>query len=140
MTYHPLIEKMGRKEEHVQAVLELIGAINARDLRTVTLSLEARTALTQGLTHPNAKIRWWCLQYMDHLADESFVPFMLPLTKDPVAKVRRQAIHALTCEVCKPDGCALDVDLKPMLETMLHDIDAKVRGEAQQALDRFARV
>jgi hypothetical protein len=71
-----------------RAILDLVGAINASDLRRVRVKPEARTALISGLDHPKAKVRWWCLQLMDHLADESYLEPMLTKLSDPVAKVR----------------------------------------------------
>ncbi len=137
--FHPLIEKFSDKAVRNQAAVGLIGAINANDLRKVVLTDEARDALIHGLQHPNAKVRWWCLQYMDHLADESFIAHIIPMTKDPVGKVRRHAVHALTCDICKQDQCALEYDLRPLLsEIALNDPDVRVRNEAQGALNQMS--
>jgi len=68
------------------AIVALVGAINARDLRTTTVSPEAKAALITGLEHPNAKVRWWCLQLMDHLADESYVA---PFSRSSRIRLRR---------------------------------------------------
>jgi len=46
---------------------------------------DAKTARIAGLDHPNAKARWWCLQLMDHLADESYLQPILSKLSDPVA-------------------------------------------------------
>ena len=134
-TFHPLIEKFADKTLRNSAVIALIGAINAKDLRKVVLTTEAKKALIQGLQHPNAKIRWWCLQYMDHLADESFIPHIIPLTKDPVGKVRKHAVHALTCDIYKQDKQSLEYDLGSLLsEIASSDPDPRVREEAERPL------
>ena len=133
--FHPLIEKLADKNVRNQAVIDLIGAINGNDLRNVNLSNEAKNALIQGLKHPNAKIRWWCLQYMDHLADESFIPHIIPLTKDSVGKVRKHAVHVLICDICKQGRCGLRHNLQPLLlEIATLDSDQRVRNEAQRGL------
>jgi len=118
------------------AIVALVGAINARDLRTARVSAEARAALIAGLEHPNAKVRWWCLQLMDHLADESYVPFILAKFSDPVAKVRRHAIHALSCGACKPGRRRLRIRIDAALRRVSEmDPDERVRAEARGALD-----
>lgn len=66
-----LVDAFADPKRRNQAILDLVGAINANDLRRVRVGPEARGALISGLDHPNAKVRWWCLQLMDHLADES---------------------------------------------------------------------
>jgi vesicle coat complex subunit len=137
MNYSALVDRLAFKQGRNETIVALIGAINARDLAKVQLSPEAKAALTKGLQHNSAKVRWWCLQLMDHLADESFIPFMLPLLNDPVAKVRRHAVHALTCEICKPDRCGLELseEISGRLEHLAQtDEDPRVRNEARAAL------
>ena len=96
---------------------------------------EARAALIAGLDHPNAKVRWWCLPLMDPLADASYLEPILTKLSDPVGKVRRHAIHALSCGACKPDRRRLAVDIEAALRGVVaRDPDAKVRAEALDAL------
>ena len=135
--YSNLVDKFAFTQGRNEAIVALVGAINARDLARVTLKPEAKLALIAGLEHPNAKVRWWCLQLMDHLADASFIPSILPLLNDPVGKVRKHAVHALTCDVCKLDKCGLelsqDVQAK-IAEVAQTDLDERVRNEAHAAL------
>ena len=120
------------------AIIELVGAINAGDLRRVKVSPDAKAALISGLDHRNAKVRWWCLQLMDHLADESYLEPILSKLSDPVGKVRRHAVHALSCAVCKPNRQALAIDIQEALRRTLDtDPDARVREEARQGLERL---
>jgi HEAT repeat protein len=117
------------------AIVELVGAINAGDLRHARVRPEARAALIAGLDHPNALVRWWCLQLMDHLADESYLEPILAKFSDPVAKVRRHAVHALGCAACKPERTPLRLEIEPALRALAErDPDARVREEARQAL------
>lgn len=135
-----LIDKLASTQGRNEAIVALVGAINARDLARVTLRPEARAALIQGLQHPNAKVRWWCLQLMDHLADESFIPHILPLLDDPVGKVRRHAVHALTCDVCKPDRCGLALSEQVrdrIAQVAVSDADVRVRKEAERGLGQW---
>lgn len=138
--YAEMVNRLAHKEGRNETIVALVGAINARDLATVTLKPAAKEALIQGLQHENTKVRWWCLQLMDHLADESFIPSILPLLEDPVGKVRRHAIHALTCDGCKPDRCALELSttVKARIEQVARtDADLRVRTEATAALEQW---
>ena len=139
--YTELVDRFADKQSRNGAIVALVGAINARDLAKVTLEPEAKRALTEGLEHDNAKVRWWCLQLMDHLADESFIPFILPLLDDPVGKVRKHAVHALTCDRCKPDRCGLELSntvKAHIAEVAQTDTDARVRVEASAALVQWS--
>lgn len=136
--YSELIEAFADAKRRNPAIIELVGAINASDLRRVQVSPDAKAALVAGLDHQNAKVRWWCLQLMDHLADESYLEPILSKLSDPVAKVRRHAVHALSCAVCKPNRQALEIDIEQALRRTLEtDPDVKVRAEARQGLERL---
>lgn len=133
--YTELIAAFADASRRNQAIVALVGAINATDLRRARVSPAAKAALIAGLEHPNAKVRWWCLQLMDHLADESYLGPILSKLSDPVAKVRRHAIHALSCGACKPDRRPLRVQIGAALSAVIAtDPDEKVREEARQAL------
>ncbi len=140
VNYTNLVNQLADKANRNQTIIDLVGAINARDLAQVSLEPEAKAALIQGLQHENAKVRWWCLQMMDHLADESFTPVILPLLDDPVGKVRRHAVHALTCDVCKPERCGLVLSesVKTRIEEVARlDPDERVRNEASVGLAQW---
>lgn len=134
--YDSLVSQLAYSEERNAAIVSLVGAINANDLRKVILDPRAKEALIAGLDNSNAKVRWWCLQLMDHLADESFAPDIMRMLKDSVGKVRLHALHALTCDGCKQDKCALDIDLTKVLNELAeNDPDARVREEAAKHLE-----
>ena len=135
--YSKLVDLLADKRVRNQAIVDLVGAINGRDLAVATLTPGARTALIEGLEHDSSVVRWWCLQLMDHLADDSFVPHILPLLRDPVPRVRRHAVHALTCEICKPDRCGLELSesiRQSIVELAENDPNQKVRAEARRGL------
>src|SRR5215211_5856922 len=99
-----LVDKLWDKRQRNAVIVALVGGITATELRTVKVSEAARQALIDGLKHRNSKIRWWCIQLMDHIADDSYRDALMEAAQtDPTPKNRRHAIHALTCEVCKPD-------------------------------------
>jgi hypothetical protein len=136
-----LIEAFADPSRRNHAIIELVGAINVNGLRRVQVHPAAKAALIAGLDHPNAKVRWWCLQLMDHLADESYLEPILSKLSDPVAKVRRHAVHALSCGACKPNRRTLKIDIESALRTLLEtDPDEKVREEVRQGLARLCHV
>ncbi|MEZ4705717.1 MAG: HEAT repeat domain-containing protein [Caldilineaceae bacterium] len=97
------------------------------------LSHEAMVQLIRAADHPNPKVRWFCAHELDHLATDESIEALLKLTKDPVTKVRVEAVHALGCERCKQ--CQLNVDMVGlMVDFALNDPVAKVRGAAIFAL------
>jgi len=133
---HQLVDLLGDKRQHQAAAIALLGGITAAELRKVQLTEAAKEALIAGLKHPNSKIRWWCIQYMDHVADERYLQPLLDSAKtDPTPKNRRHAIHALTCDICKPERCSLDIDIRTELATIAEtDSDESVRAMASQEL------
>ena len=133
---HQLVDLLGDKRQHQAAVVALLGGITATELRKVKVTQAAKQALIAGLKHPNSKVRWWCIQYMDHVADESYLQPLLEAAKtDPTPKNRRHAIHGLTCEICKPERCSLDIDIRAELTSIAEtDTDNSVRALATHEL------
>lgn len=139
LTPDQLVDLFADKTRRNGAIVALIGGITATELRNATVTPEARQALIKGLNHYNSKVRWWCIQLMDHVADESYLEPLLNAAKnDPTPKNRRHAIHALTCEICKPDRAPLDVDIRNELATIAeYDVDTSVRIMAQHELEEL---
>jgi HEAT repeat protein len=131
-----LVDWLGDKTRRNDTIRALVGGLTATELRRVRVSPEAKAALIRGLKHRNSKIRWWCIQLMDHIADESYLqPLLDAAYTDPTPKNRRHAIHALACEKCKPDGCRLRVDIRDDLRRILStDPDVSVRETARLEL------
>lgn len=141
MNYHELspeqlVNLLADKTRRNAAIVALVGGITATELRKVKVSAEAKQALIAGLKHPNSKVRWWCIQLMDHIADASYVPPLLEAAQtDPTPKNRRHAIHAIVCEVCKPNRQPLNVDVRLELATIARlDSDISVRAMALEEL------
>lgn len=84
-------------------------------------------ALVGGLRSGSWRIRRSCCRILDDL---DFTPESLEALKgaldDPDPRVRRSALHTLSCQHCKPNGCALDV--RPLFERMAHDSSRMVRS------------
>jgi HEAT repeat protein len=131
-----LVDLLADKTQRNDVIVALVGGITATELRHVQVTAEAKQALIAGLKHPNSKVRWWCIQLMDHIADETyFEPLLHVAQTDPTPKNRRHAIHALTCGVCKPDKQALNIDMRSHLKRIaVSDHDASVRTMAIQEL------
>jgi HEAT repeat protein len=122
----------------LDAMTMLVGSVKSSELRAVCVDEATFVALVDGLADPNPRIRWWCVQLLDHIPDERTFDALIPVLDDPVPRVRRNAAHAMGCRVCKPswDG-SLPEEALARLRALAHsDSSAKVRGEALQALMR----
>ncbi len=131
-----LVDLLADKTQRHAVIVALVGGITATELRRVKVTDEAKQALIAGLKRPNSKVRWWCIQLMDHIADESYVPHLMEAAhNDPTPKNRRHAIHAATCEVCKPNRQRLNVDVRLELVAIAEtDSDRSVRETALHEL------
>jgi hypothetical protein len=134
-----LVNLFADKTQRNQAIVALIGGVTAGELRKVIVSEAAKNALMVGLKHENSKVRWWCVQLLDHLADESYSEPLLNIAyNDPTPKNRRHAIHALACPVCKPNRQRLNIDIRADLEAIAaNDSDESVRDMARQELEEL---
>ncbi len=88
---------------------------------------ERRAAAIEGLQHGNWRVRRTCAQLLDRvdLTPESVAALSRALD-DEHPQVRRKAVHTLTCENCKPNGCAVDV--RPVFERAIGDPSSLVRS------------
>jgi HEAT repeat protein len=123
-------------DRRLEAMRGLLGGVGSRELRHVRIGDAAFTALAEGLGDPSPRVRWWCIQLLDHVPDPRALAAIAPLLDDPVPRVRRNAAHALGCVACKPDlGGGLPGDVLDRLALAAHtDPNAKVRAEARHAL------
>ena len=127
-----LVQQFGQRGREVEALRGLVGGVTATFLRTATLTNEAFGAVVEGLADPNPRVRWWCIQTLDHVPDLRAVNAISALLDDPVARVRRNAAHALGCIACKPDwdGELPDATATKLAKLASSDPNAKVRREA----------
>jgi HEAT repeat protein len=84
-------------------------------------------ALVAGLESPEWRVRRSCCRLLDDLdfTAESLAALQRALD-DSDPRVRRSAIHTLSCQHCKPSGCAVEV--QPLFERMARDPNRRVRG------------
>lgn len=83
-------------------------------------------ALVAGLRSSEWRVRRSCCRLLDDLdfTPESLAALQRALD-DPDPRVRRSAVHTLSCQHCKPSGCAVDVH--PLFERMARDPNRRVR-------------
>ena len=93
----------------------------------------AREAVLAGLEGESPGVRKWCAAVLDHHADARAVAGLVRLLDDPVAAVRRHALHSLGCQPCKPEP--LGVDVVPLLLARARsDASVRVRRAATHLL------
>lgn len=131
-----LVQMLADKGQRIEAIRELVGGVTATEMRAIELPDDRYDVIVAGLTDPHPKVRWWCIQLLDHVPDERALRAVVPLLDDPVDRVRRNAVHALGCIACKPGAEPdLPVELVDRIERMVReDPNAKVRREAAHAL------
>jgi HEAT repeat protein len=135
-TEQDLVQLFGIKGRELDALQDLTGGVTATYLRTATLPDASFAALMDGLSDSSSRVRWWCIQVLDHVSDVRSVSQIASMLDDPVARVRRNAAHALGCVACKPDW---DRVLPTAVVHRLNDLaerdpSGKVRREAAAAL------
>ena len=131
-----LVEDFGKRGWEVAALQGLTGGVSATHLRSAKLTDAAFTAVTAGLTNVNPRVRWWCIQVLDHIPDARAINAIAALLNDPVPRVRRNAAHSLGCIACKPNwNGELSIEVLAKLQHLsLADPSPKVRAEASAAL------
>src|SRR3984957_2570469 len=131
-----LVQQFGKRGHEVEALRSLAGSVTATHLREAQLTPAVFDAVVDGLADKNPRVRWWCVQVLDHVPDPRAVEAIAIVLDDPVPRVRRNAAHALGCVACKPEWSS---DLPPQVTEKLiglaaQDPNMKVRSEAAYAL------
>ena len=136
-----------RRERNLDALTpaELVDRLRDRDTIVAGAATQALLergpaalpALTHALRHhPDAGVRAACALLLDHLGDATCVaPLVQAIENDPVAAVRRCALHALVCDGCKTCPLAADV-VAPLVRCALTDRSLAVRRRAAFYLGR----
>ena len=131
-----LVQRFRRGDGVREAMFGLAGGWTATELKGLRLSDPAFDALVEGLGDPHPKVRWWCIQLLDHVADERAIAAIIPLLDDPVPRVRRNAAHALGCGACKPEWSGtLDAATVHTLERLATS-DENARGPTRREPSR----
>ena len=90
----------------------------------------ALPAIREGLKSSNAQVRQWSAMCLDQVADAETLEALVPLLRDPSAKVRLWAVHSLACEHCKEEiECPVDV-VPLLIERVETDESVRVRRMA----------
>ena len=109
------------------------------ELRSILLEIGQHALLVEklleGLKHSEARVRYNCALAMDHIADERCSEPLRALFEDTVPKVRRAALHSLSCETCKVTPLPMPGDLIETLSaTAMSDLNIRVRRTAVDSL------
>ena len=121
----------------------LVQELAARDWRRIAAAETALlsagedgcSAILEGMGSPDSRIRRACVRFMDHHGSDRCVPGLTErLLDDPVPRVRREAVHSLSCQRCKRNPLTGDI-LTMLLHVLRTDPNAKVRREAVYALN-----
>ena len=99
----------------------------------------ALPAVRAGLADPDADVRMYCTQALDHLVDGDSFPLLVGLLGDEDARVRRHALHALACDRCKTTTCRPEKAevLPAAIATLQGDPDPYVRVAAAEVVGRW---
>jgi hypothetical protein len=131
-----IVQLFAFKGRQSEALQRLVGGVTASHLRTVQLDEPTFEALTEGLSDPNPRVRWWCVQVLEHVPDARAIGALTTALDDQVPRVRKNAVHALGCGACKPGWSgALPLDVLERVARMaVADTSHKVRDEANRTL------
>jgi len=97
--------------------------------RELPYDLIARAAVEDE----DSSVRWQSVTLLDHYDDGRHFEALAQAAHDPVARVRRHAVHALGCDACRRTDACTD-PVPALTDRALHDQNAKVRRHATWAL------
>ncbi len=131
-----LVQLFGSRKTELGALRALMGGVTMTHLRSLRPTRRVFEALVEGLRDPNPRVRWWCVQILDHSPDPQAIAAIAPMLDDPVPRVRQNAAHALGCLACKPAWSgALPMSVLDKLNRLADgDAHSKVRRQARWAL------
>jgi hypothetical protein len=97
-------------------------------------------ALLEGIAHQSPRVRYDCAHALDHFADERCIEPLWHALNDPVPRVRRMALHVLSCDVCKLHSLPAHDDLVALvIARAFTDPSINVQRHATVALGSFPR-
>ncbi|HEY7347545.1 MAG TPA: HEAT repeat domain-containing protein [Ktedonobacterales bacterium] len=94
--------------------------------------------LLEGLLHASPRVRYDCTHTLDHMADDRCAEPLRRLLDDTVPRVRRMALHVLSCDACKLHPLQVEEDIVArVVAHALTDPSINVRRHATTALGNF---
>ncbi len=78
-----LVQLLADPTRRLDAMRALVDGVTATELKSTKLTETALRALVEGLADPNPRIRWWCVQLLDHVPDVRAVSAVINLLDDP---------------------------------------------------------
>lgn len=96
--------------------------------------------LIEGLEHPKPRVRFNCAGALDHFADARCTEPLRRRLGDPTPRVRRAALHSLSCDACKLSPLTPVEDFIPIfIEMARYDSSVRVRRAATFTLETYCR-
>lgn len=92
-------------------------------------------AILEGMQSSDSRIRRACAGFMDHHGTDQSIPGLLEALDDSVPRVRREAVHSLSCNRCKESPLCLDM-IPTLISVLEKESNAKVRCEAIYGLNQ----
>ena len=87
----------------------------------------------EGLSHPNWRVRKWCVAFLDHNATTLCSNALVIALYDSSAEVRRHAVHSIGCQGCKPSPLKADI-VGLLIDKVIRDQSIRVRRCAAHML------
>jgi len=133
-----LVKLLAQRPGRLDTIRQLVGGVTATELRRARVDQPTLDALAEGVQEPDSRVRWWCVQLLDHLDDQRALTALIEALGDPVPRARRNACHALSCLACKPswDSVLPDAAHGKLRQLAAADPNPKVRAEADRTLHR----
>ena len=136
---HNLLEAARTRDLKALSAGVILPLRDLLDLRSRVVALGLHAVLVDGLLagleSPQSQVRYLCADAIDHLADERCAVPLERLLSDPVPRVRRAVLPALSCDACKLAALTKSEDLFAKLSELAeNDPNARVRRAALEAL------
>ena len=142
---YPTRPTVGQDDEAAMETAALIHQLGVRYRATTAyralfrMGFAAVPAAREGLRHKNADVRYHCVRLLDHFLVPEALSELLGMLRDPDARVRRSALHALACDRCKEGECRPgEAEVLPEALRLLHeDSSDHVRTMAIEVVGQY---
>ena len=102
------VQEFGERGREIEALRGLAGGVTATHLRVTELTEGAFDAVAEGLADPNPRIRWWCVQVLDHVPDRRALEAIARCSMIGYRAYAATPLMRSGASACKPDwtgGC-----------------------------------